>query len=820
MTHERASAAVRETKTEAILAGLVDQFIDRFNAGERIDVPGFAAEHPAHADALLELLPAAATMANLRWSLLGSQRLGTHFQLDSDAIGGYRIVSEIGRGGMGVVYEAVQIATGRKVAVKVLPISSAMDPRQLERFRLEGRAAAALDHPHIVPVFEIDCEKGVHFHAMRFVEGCSLAAILQQARSDDSPMRMTPQEAARLALQVAEALAHAHAFGIVHRDVKPANLLVEPGGHLWVADFGLAQFMNGGDLTQTGDVVGTLRYLSPEQANGRRNLDARTDVYSLGATLYELVTLRPPFDGHDRHELLRQISAEEPIAPRRLVASMPGDLETIVTTAMAKEVDDRYGSATELAEDLRRFLDGRPILARRPLPHARVARWARRHRIAVGIATTVLSLFVLGTLLGAGLLWREQVRTRENLRVALIALDEFCLRAIGSELTRDPEQTQEVQNLQLRALDIYERMLRQNPGDLETRWSAARAEHRVGNMLGRSPRYDEAEPAFRAAYQNVSLLLAKHPAALECRQEAADILADWGATKLPGSDGVTKLRRRALAEHLRLASDYPNEPKYLRSVSRDSLELARSIGIIEPREAAEKEALFRRAVAIRETLKDHSFDGRAELAEALAYLGHLLKATRSIAEGERVMAQCHTLFASLNSESAGHPVRRHRVVQLEDLFAIDRYCQGSLAPDQALASHQASVHGREKLVAEFPFLPQFRASLAWSLHVHAAKLKSFGRLAQAEVEERRSVAMFEELLRDHPSVIHYRRWAALADESLGVLLEGKGELDAARESFRRALAILPEAKRMRARLAPKLEAGPRVASDQHTSKPR
>ena len=177
---------------------------------------------------------------------------------------------------------------------------------------------------------------------------------------------MPPREAARLALQAAEALAHAHGLGIIHRDIKPANLLVDPAGHLWVADFGLAHFVDGGDLTQTGDVIGTLRYLSPEQAQGRRNLDARTDVYSLGATLYELATLRPAFDGHDRQELLRQIASDEPIPPRRLDPTIPRDLETILASAMAKEVDDRYGSATELADDLRRFLDGRPILARRP----------------------------------------------------------------------------------------------------------------------------------------------------------------------------------------------------------------------------------------------------------------------------------------------------------------------------------------------------------------------------------------------------------------------------------------------------------------------
>ena len=451
--------------SDANLAELVDRFIDRFQAGEWVDARAFAAEHPAHAEALLELLPAAATMATVRRSFLQSEGQAAHFRLDSDMIGGYRIVREIGRGGMGVVYEAVQVATGRKVALKVLPIAAATDPRQIERFRIEGQAAAALDHPHIVPVSEIGCEQGVHFYAMRLVEGCSLAAVVLEAQSGTSPAIMTPREAARLALQAAEALAHAHDLGILHRDIKPANLLVDPAGHLWVTDFGLAHFLGGGDLTQTGDVIGTLRYLSPEQARGRRKLDGRTDVYSLGATLYELATLRPAFDGHDRQELLRQIASDEPIPPRRLDPTIPRDLETILVSAMAKEVEDRYGSATELADDLRRFLDGRPIVARRPSTPTKAARWARRNKVTVAIATTVLSLFLLGTAIGVGLLWREQIRTRENLRLALIALDEFCLSTTGPELTRDPERTQQLQTLQLKALTIYERMLRQNPGD-------------------------------------------------------------------------------------------------------------------------------------------------------------------------------------------------------------------------------------------------------------------------------------------------------------------------------------------------------------------
>ncbi len=800
-----ATSTAQEAKSDVILAELVDRFIDRFHAGEWVDAREFAAEHPEHAAQLLEILPAAATMATLRRSLLRSEPLSAYFRLDSDSIGGYRILREIGRGGMGVVYEAMHVATGRKVALKVLPISSAIDPRQIERFRIEGQAAATLDHPHIVPVFEIGCEKGIHFYAMRFVEGSSLAALVHGARSGESPARMSPREAARLALQAADALAHAHGLGIVHRDIKPANLLLEPAGHLWVADFGLAHFMDGGDLTQTGDVIGTLRYLSPEQAKGRRKLDARTDVYSLGATLYELVTLHPAFDGHDRHELLRQIASEEPVPAGRLDPTIPRDLETILASAMAKEVDDRYGSATELADDLRRFLDGRPILARRPDAPTRAARWARRNKVAVASATTVLALLLVGTAIGVGLLWREQVRTRENLRVALIALDEFCLSTTGLELTRDPERTQEIQNLQLKALTIYERMLRQNPGDTEAQWAAARAEHRVASILARSPRFAEAEPAFRAAHQNLTFLLQENPRVLEYRQEAADILADWGAAKLAGGDEVKKLRQRALDEHLRLASEFPDEPKHSRSVSRDCLELAKSIGIVDPDEAVAKETLFRRAVALRKAMVDRSFEGKALLAEALAYLGHLLKATNRPAECGEVMAEARRLLATLESESAGHPARRHQIVSLEDLITTPRYCEASPRPDETLAVHRASLDRKARLVTEFPFLPEFRASLAWSLHTQAARLTSFGRGAEAEAHERRSVALFEELLRDHPSVDHYRRWAALAVEGLGLMLERSDRPDLATPHFRRAMAILPEAHRMRARLMPKLE---------------
>ena len=344
-------------------------------------------------------------------------------------LGDFRLLREIGRGGMGVVYEAEQLSLGRRIALKVLPFALTLDSRQLQRFKNEARAAAHLHHTNIVPIYSVGCEHGVHFYAMQFIEGQPLSDVIHELRQlagrgavgsaprtnqpgriflhprplafrplwisgDREPERRetqageiatTPriagtslpstsgraffQTVARFGLQTAEALEHAHQLGVIHRDIKPANLLLDVNGHLWVTDFGLAQVQSDVALTTTGDLVGTLRYMSPEQALARRGVvDHRTDIYSLGATLYELLTLEPAFTGSDRQELLRQIAEDEPRPLRRQDRSIPIDLETIVLKAMAKRVEDRYLTAQELADDLRRFLDQKPIRARRPAP--------------------------------------------------------------------------------------------------------------------------------------------------------------------------------------------------------------------------------------------------------------------------------------------------------------------------------------------------------------------------------------------------------------------------------------------------------------------
>ena len=366
----------------------------------------------------------------------------------------YRVVRELGRGGMGIVYEAEQVSLGRRVAVKILP-ARLNDGDALERVRRESRLAARLHHTNIVPVFEVGQEGDVCFYAMQLIPGRSLDGVLAQlrgaGRSTDSTKDLAqPQspgtdpsasgpagstvlpdaphnlsgpaalpglgapEVARIGLQVAEALAYAHARGVLHRDIKPSNLLLDDGGTVWVTDFGLAK-ADGEDLTVSGAVLGTLRYMAPERFKGE--CDVRSDVYALGCALYELLALRPAFDAADAAGMMRQVLERVPARLRTLNPSVPRDLETIIHKAMDRERDRRYQSAQELADDLRRFLTGLPTRARPPGPFEHLVRWARRNK-GLATALAVIAFLVLTGLVGLGLAaaeFRDQAEVQRKL---------------------------------------------------------------------------------------------------------------------------------------------------------------------------------------------------------------------------------------------------------------------------------------------------------------------------------------------------------------------------------------------------------------------
>jgi serine/threonine protein kinase/Flp pilus assembly protein TadD len=463
-------------------------------------------------------------------------------------LGDFRIIREIGRGGMGVVYEAEQLSIGRRVALKVLPFAAMLDRQQLNRFKNEARAAGTLDHPNIVPIYFVGCERGVHFYAMQLIEGQSLAQVIEQLRAGSSPtpvktakgvvtqwssgvqqsairnsqseidtapiaalstLRTTePREffrtVAQLGIQAAEALDHAHQNGILHRDIKPANLLVESSAlgnnspKLWITDFGLARLEADAGITMTGDIVGTLRYMSPEQALGKRAvIDHRSDIYSLGVTLYELLTGRPAFEGSDRGELLRAIAEVEPRSVRTLARTVPVDLETIVHKAMEKEASDRYSTAGELATDLRRYLENRPIVARQPSLIMRTRKWLRRHTAAVASAVAVLVLAVLGLVLSAFMLNAQKNEAEANLRLAAQAVDQL-LAEMGREAGAYGQLPQAERILD-QAARFYQQLIAKS-SDPAILLRAATAHNHIGNLYhAELGRHEEAIQKHRQA---------------------------------------------------------------------------------------------------------------------------------------------------------------------------------------------------------------------------------------------------------------------------------------------------------------------------------
>ncbi len=621
------------------VASVLAAFLAELEAGRRPSHRDLLARHPEVADALADCLD----VVEFVHSAAGSVSSDAPFPTRRDALppdttlGEFRLVRELGRGGMGIVYEAEQISLGRRVALKVLSGTAALDPLKLQRFRVETQAVAQLHHPHIVPIFAIGGDRGTHFYAMQFIDGTTLAEVIHQQRRicqrPDSgfeggpswtamgPMPSAPggpstklagngdfelspsvpavsgtssfrdrgafRALAKLAIQAAEALDHAHVMGILHRDIKPSNLMVDARGNLWVTDFGLARFQNEPGLTRTGDLLGTLRYIAPELVLGHRMVhDPRSDIYSLGATLYELLTLRPVFDGRDRQEVLRQIAHAEPIPPRRLDPTIPRDLETIVLRAMDKEPDRRYTTAQDLAEDLGRFLENKTIRARRPTPAERTAKWARRHRAVLGAAATAAFLALA---IAAPLLWWEQRKTArmyQDLRLAvgqadvgfehMIRLsDELTIKGMARYAESGPSPGADAIRVAFfrQAVEFYDRLVRDQH---IAKPILALAYRRLGfvRMLGTQD--SRAESDLRQSLTLYEELLAATPKDPELRDAIGDVQMNLGIALMStrGMVAAEPSFRRATSMVEGLVSEFPDDLPHLEQLTDRRLQIA------------------------------------------------------------------------------------------------------------------------------------------------------------------------------------------------------------------------------------------------------
>jgi serine/threonine protein kinase len=502
------------SESESRLAELMAEIRNRIQAGEPVDLNLVEQQYPERIDEIRELLPAMQALAELGNSEDGesaASALLPEAVAPKQTLGDFRIEREIGRGGMGIVYQAEQLSLGRRVALKILPLVAVLDPKHLQRFQHEVQAAAILDHPNIVSVFSVGVDRGIHYYAMQLINGRNMADIIATFEDDSGSGKASAgrpqasqlananeelpgkqddtsvianlstqrnssstgffQSVAKLGVQAANALQHAHQMGVVHRDIKPSNLLVDDAGHLWITDFGLAHLETEASLTMTGDILGTLRYMSPEQAAGNHTtLDHRGDIYALGITLYEILTGRAAFERKDRQKLLRQISDHSPPTPRSLNPRVPRDLETIVLKATEKDPNRRYQSARALAEDLERFISCVPIHARRPGTLERLTLWSKRHhRLVLSSAAAVVLVLLVTSLVT----WRERQKTeaarqqlneelmqhRRNLIGAAQSVTELAMTSYGQNITH-PLVAHQIWTTVLRdAVTFYESFL-------------------------------------------------------------------------------------------------------------------------------------------------------------------------------------------------------------------------------------------------------------------------------------------------------------------------------------------------------------------------
>jgi eukaryotic-like serine/threonine-protein kinase len=785
-------------------------------------------------------------------------------------LGDFRILHEIGRGGMGVVYEAQQISLGRRVALKVLPFAAVLDARQTARFKHEAQAAAQLDHPNIVSVFAVGIDRGVHYYAMQLIDGQPLDRALAELRGASSagvaakheestitfsnaavgppscqfdPSTGVPpachgqdgratrefdvllsnaanlstvdycpatpgsllsvrsvneheycRSVMHLGIQAAEALHAAHEHGVVHRDVKPSNLLLDGSGKLWVTDFGLARCRSDAPVTRTGDLVGTLRYMSPEQALGRSALvDHRTDIYSLGVTLYELLALQPAFFGDDGPVLLRQIEQQEPRPLRQLQPKVPADLETVVLKAMAKQREERYATAQELADDLRRVLEGKPTLAKPPTIAERLRKWTRRHRRTVAAAVAVCMLAMLGMAASTLLIAREKARTQHNFelakqhfREAQDAVEDLG-KQVAEQLADVPGAARVRRELLGETLRYYVSFADQAKQNPDLRADLALTYNKIGMLNAEIGSNDEAIKAHEKAIELFEELAAGNPHKPDYRRRLAISQNDLGlALRRSGRiDAARRAYRDAIRLQEKLVEELGEVPQYLTdlALSNNNLGLLQS----ETGRKANAEELFRKAIRLQERLLEiqpRDPESLRDLAASLNNLSALRVATQpdQAAELYQKALAYETKAAAMRPDKLKY--KRDAALTHNNLGAV-RSRQSQFA--EAAASYARAVDIQRELVRAAPVHNSYRHDLAVSYNNLGLAQSRLGRTADAERSFRQALDLQEVLVRQNPYDLDLQSNLGGIYNNLGTLLEELQRNAEAADDYRHAV---------------------------------
>ena len=796
---------------DAEVARVLDAYLADLEAGRATDPARLLAEHPEIASQLracLEVMHLAERVARDDGSAPPVEDGARHVpQLDD-----YRIVRQVGRGGMGIVYEAEQRSLKRRVALKVLPLAAAIDPRQMRRFHVEAQAAAQLHHTHIVPVYAVGCERGVHYYAMQYIEGRTLAELIHELRQlegrdiadeastlvlrDDRNLagmlasgQLAPAEkppipdpttstrgmlpttptsrsiakttppasssthtsayfrtVANLGIQAAEALEHAHQEGVIHRDIKPANLMVDVKGHLWITDFGLARLQNDSSLTLSGDLLGTIRYMSPEQAIGHRAVvDQRTDVYSLGVTLYELIALEPAFDGGDRREVLHRIIEEDPRPLRAINSAVPRELETIVQKARAKEPASRVPDGAGAG----RRPPTVPGVQADQGQTAHAARAddevARRHIAFVISAASMLCLAVVGLAISTTMIAAKQREVAGQRDRARQAIDNLFVNVSQQLLTQKKPDLEKVRrNFLEKALVYYQDFAADRDGTPTSLYQAATAYRRVTDICRDLGRQVEAAEAAGKAIDLLQTLAGRFPHQAAYRHELAILyhllglfLADIG--KLGESE---RAFHKSFGLFEALCSEFPDEPLY----------------------------------------QDHFARAKNNLCMPLERLGR-------VGETEVLYREVRAVYARLASAFPEEPSYRRRLASADSELGGLRLSEGQLT--EAAELLQNALRLAAELSKQFPDSSAYRESLRDSLARLSQVHERSGRMREAQEYLRRALLVSEEIAEATPSP--WPKWdLAGICGGLGRLQMAEGQWQEADALLRRKLEIAKE----------------------------
>jgi tetratricopeptide (TPR) repeat protein/tRNA A-37 threonylcarbamoyl transferase component Bud32 len=750
-----------------------------------------------------------------------------------DARQRYTLTRLHARGGIGQVWFAHDEDLGRDVALKELRPDRRDDPAAAARFLQEARITGQLEHPGVVPVYElVQPRDGEPCYAMRFVGGRTLADAVKEYHRKRQSGEAGPLDLRELLtayVGVCNAVGYAHSRGVLHRDLKPANVALGDFGEVLVLDWGLAKVVgnaeeptsllpvsvgqaDGRGETRQGQVLGTPAYMPPEQATGRVDLaDRRSDVYGLGAILYEILTGAPPFSGADAQEVLRRVVQEPVVPPRKLVPTIPPALQAVCLRALAKVPEARYGSARELAREVVRWLSDEPVTAYREPLAQRLGRWVRRHRTGAASAAALLVTAVAGLAVGLVAVNAERANTvqanaalaverdqkqaaleaeQRRRRQAREALDAMSSEVIDDWLAKQRELTEPQKQFLQKALAMYEAFARDTGQDEPARAGIAAAYGRVGNIRSRLGQLAQAEAAYRTSQEGFAHLAADFPAVPAYRQELALGHNNLGA--LLQATGRAKEAegeyRQALDLYRRLADDSPAVPAYRQEQARSHNNLGALLQATG--RAKEAEGEYRMALDLYQRLAD-GFPAvpayRQELAASYNNLGNLLDNTGRAPEAERVYRKALALAQRLADDSPSVPADRQYLAGSH--LNLGLLLQNTGRSKEAEGEYRQAVDLYRRLADDSPSVPDYRQQLANGHNYLGYLLGNAGHVREAEGECRQALALQQRLADDFPKAPGYRRDLAGTHTNLGALLQGTGRAQEAEAEHAKALAI-------------------------------